>query len=312
MSKETVVKYAKVGGFARKLVPAKLRRAVATGAGKVRKQSPNILMVAGVGGIVGGVIMACKRTMTVNEITQPRLDEIKKLRERKEKDPESFAPKEYEQNIVAQHVALGIEVAKHYAVPALMIGLGIASIVGSNYILKNRLSAALVAYETIDKAFSEYRDRVREKLGEEEEYALRHDLDMKIDKVDEVDRTVYQSRGGANLSGYAKWFDESSTKYHNDPTLNRAFLVGVQQYYNEMLNIKGYVFLNDVYDALGLPKTRAGQIVGWMSEARGGADGYIDFGLYDHSNEANVMFVNGVEKQALLDFNVDGPILNRL
>ena len=77
---------------------------------------------------------------------------------------------------------------------------------------------------------------------------------------------------------------------------------------NDLLNLRGHVFLNEVYDALGIPRTSAGAVVGWV--LNGGGDNYIDFGIYDASVEKRRDFVNGRESSIFLDFNVDGVIYN--
>ena len=69
--------------------------------------------------------------------------------------------------------------------------------------------------------------------------------------------------------------------------------------------------MNEVYDMLGIPRTKAGQIVGWIyDEECPNGDNVIDFGIYE-SNKATRDFVNGYERTILLDFNVDGPILDK-
>ena len=78
---------------------------------------------------------------------------------------------------------------------------------------------------------------------------------------------------------------------------------------DDILHTKGHIFLNDVYEALGIPKTEAGQYVGWML---GNGNDYVDFGIYDMYKETNRDFVNGYEPVILLDFNVDGVISDKL
>jgi hypothetical protein len=68
------------------------------------------------------------------------------------------------------------------------------------------------------------------------------------------------------------------------------------------------VFLNEVYEGLGMERCQMGQHVGWLKAGRSRGDGFIDFGIYDIFDESKRAFVNGFEPVALLDFNVDGPI----
>ena len=60
---------------------------------------------------------------------------------------------------------------------------------------------------------------------------------------------------------------------------------------------------------LGIPKTKAGQVVGWVYDPEHPVgDNYVDFGLFDLDRERVRRFVNGDERNILLDFNVDGNI----
>lgn len=45
---------------------------------------------------------------------------------------------------------------------------------------------------------------------------------------------------------------------------NRFFIAGTQHLLNDRLAARGYVFLNEVLDALGIARTKAGQLVGWQ------------------------------------------------
>lgn len=110
-------------------------------------------------------------------------------------------------------------------------------------------------------------------------------------------------------SPYARFFDEECVMWSKDPELNKYYLLNQQNYANEKLRHQKYLFLNDVYDMLGMPRTKAGQVVGWVyKEDNPIGDNYIDFDIY---NSHNRDFINGVAGSAiLLDFNVDGCILD--
>ena len=110
-------------------------------------------------------------------------------------------------------------------------------------------------------------------------------------------------------SDYARFFDAASPCWQNDPEYNLMFLRAQQQYANDLLRAKGRLFLNDVYEMLGLEKSKAGQIVGWVYDRENpNGDNFVDFGIYDMSKERVRAFVNGYETNILLDFNVDGNI----
>ena len=111
-----------------------------------------------------------------------------------------------------------------------------------------------------------------------------------------------------NFSQYAKIFDDSCVGWTKDPEYNMHFLKSQQDYCNDKLKSKGHLFLNEVYDILGIPRTKAGALVGWVYDEKNPiGDNFVDFGLFDESNND---FINGFKNTAILDFNVDGDILN--
>lgn len=112
-------------------------------------------------------------------------------------------------------------------------------------------------------------------------------------------------------SEYARLFDDSCQGWSKDPEYNLSFLRTQERWANEVLRNKGYLFLNDVYDMLGIKRTKIGQIVGWIYDEKNPiGDNYIDFGIDEEDNtEIADMDDN---RCILLDFNVDGNILDRI
>lgn len=112
------------------------------------------------------------------------------------------------------------------------------------------------------------------------------------------------------VSDYARFFDESCKSWTKDPERNRVFLRQLEQYATDRLKACGYLFLNDVYEMLGIARTKVGQLVGWVYDANNPiGDNYVDFDIYSSYNDD---FVNGYKATALLDFNVDGVILDKI
>lgn len=121
-----------------------------------------------------------------------------------------------------------------------------------------------------------------------------------IDKEDKIE--------DHGLSIYARWFDDGCVGWTKDPEYNLAFLEAQQKYANNMLQTRGHIFLNEIYDLLGIPRTKAGAVMGWVDDKDHPGDiNYVDFGLY---SERNRDFINGFENTVLLDFNVNGNILD--
>ena len=192
----------------------------------------------------------------------------------------------------------------------------------SHNILRKRNVALAAAYTAVDKGFKEYRERVIERFGKEVDRELKYNI-----KAKEIEETVTDEKGNEkkvkttievadpNLpSPYSKFFDEACPEWHKNPEYNLMFLRGQQRWANDVLMGRGYLFLNEVYQALGIPETEAGQVVGWIYDPDNPdhkGDNYVDFNIYDLHREKSRDFVNGYERSILLDFNVDGEILHR-
>lgn len=122
-----------------------------------------------------------------------------------------------------------------------------------------------------------------------------------------------EKKTNTEVSRYARFFDESCSHWSKDAEYNLMFLRQQQLYANDVLKKRGHLFLNDVYDMLGMPRSKSGAIVGWVYDEKNPlGDNYVDFGIYNLNNEQNRSFVNGHERSILLDFNVDGNIFDRL
>jgi hypothetical protein len=199
-----------------------------------------------------------------------------------------------------------MEIVRLYT-PAVVLGtLSIAALTGSHIQLTRRNTALTAAYATVSAAYDNYRDRVRKEVGEDREMELYHSSSIekmmvsgKNEEVMVVDPNTW--------SPYARLFDETSMQYHKNAELNKLFVLAQQNYLNDVLRARGHVFLNEAYDALGLERSKAGAVVGWVIDTTG--DNYIDFGLY---SKESARFTNGLERCVVLDFNVDGIIFDKL
>lgn len=298
----------------------------------LKKRSPEILIVAGVVGTVASAVMACKATLKVEEIMAESNETIEKVHDARNldgqpsaKDPEKiieYSTDDERSDLTKVYIQTGLKLAKLYAPSVILGALSITSIIASHNIMRKRCADLAVAYGTLDQAFKAYRKRVADRFGEEVEKEIRYNI-----KAKEIDKTITDPETGEEktmketvkvmdgdpqkASPYAVEFNETNPNYCRDPEMSFAFLRAQQQYLNDLLRTKGHVFLNEVYDALGLPRTKAGAIVGWVYDSDTPVgDNYISFEMYEVNKEKVRNFINGVEPTILLDFNVDGIILD--
>ena len=289
---------------------------------KFKKHSPEILVVAGVVGTVASAVMACKATLKVNDIleeTKVEIEKVKTVVADETLSEEKYSEQDAKKDLAIIYAHTGIKFVKLYG-PSIILGtLSITGILASNNILRKRNIALAAAYKAIDTGFKEYRSRVVERFGEELDKELRYNVKAKEIKEKVVDekgkeKSVKKTINVADpnfYSDYARCYDDGCKGWVKDSEYNLMFLRNTQSFMNEKLRAQGYLFLNDVYDALGIPRSKAGQVVGWIyDEKNPNGDNFVDFGIYDLYKEGSRDFVNGYERTIWLDFNVDGPILD--
>lgn len=285
---------------------------------KLKKHSPEILVMAGIAGTVVSAVLACKATTKVAEIldeTKGTLDTIHEGMETGAINGQEYTTEDGKKDTVVVYAQTGMKLAKLYA-PAIILGtLSITSILASNNILRKRNVALGAAYAAIDKSFKEYRGRVIERFGEQVDTELKYgikakkfeeiEVDPETGKEKKVKKTVMVA--DPNLqSDYAVYFDSKSRNYETNPDYNRMFLKAQQAFANDKLQTRGHLFLNEVLDDLDLPRTPAGQIVGWTKD---GPDGYVNFRIVEVERETE----DGRHEPALLlDFNVEGNIWEKM
>lgn len=286
---------------------------------KLKKHSPEILVVAGVVGAVASAVIACKATTKVSRITEEAKNSIDTIHESAKSgvtpSGESYSEEDSKKDLALVYVQTGIKYTKLYA-PAVILGtLSVTSILASNNILRKRNVALGAAYAAIDKSFKEYRGRVIERFGEQVDHELKYNIkakkfeevetDPETGKQKKVKKTVMVT--DPNLqSDYAVYFDKKSRNYETNMDYNRMFLKAQQQFANDKLQARGHIFLNEVLDDLDLPRSPAGQIVGWTTD---GPDGYVNFRILEVERETE----DGHHEPALLlDFNVQGDIWSQM
>lgn len=246
------------------------------------KNADKICVVAGVVGVGVGTAVACKDTMAgIDDVNQAKVDIC-------EKDYGQAAKK----------------IAKVYWPSFLIIGGSLFLIIGGHLILVKRYAGLVVAYEGLNKSYKSYRGYICENYGKETDFAARHHKDgVSLSQTEiNVDEDIFIP--DRDLSDCAIFFgkDYSECISSDDPEEAYNFIRSQEEWANAVLQEQGYIFLQDIYDSLGVDKF-APDGVGWCA---GIGDNFVDFGIY---NVRNGRAVNGLEPVFLLDFNHDGYIL---
>lgn len=286
---------------------------------QIKKHSPEILVVAGVVGVVTSAVMACKATTKVQEIlddTKNQLDVVHSCMETGDVVGEPYSEEDGKKDLALIYVQTGLKFAKLYAPSVILGSLSIAGILTSNNILRKRNVALAAAYTAVDSSFKSYRGRVIERFGKQLDHELRYNI-----KAQEVQEVVTDENGKEetvtktvnvidpnDIGDYSRIYYEGNIGWTKNPEANLFFLKNQQRYANDKLKTRGYLFLNEVYESLGFAPTAVGAVAGWIyNEEEPTGDNFVDFGIYQ-----DIDFVNGHERSILLDFNCDGNILRYL
>lgn len=277
----------------------------------LKKHSPEILVITGVVGVVASAVLACKATTKLHTITDKAKKDIADIKE-------SALPEETsKKDLAVVYTKTGLDLVKLYGPSVTLGALSIGCILTSNGVLRKRNAAIVAAYTTVNSAFKDYRKRVVDRFGEDLDKELRFDI-----KTKEVEEKIIDEKGEEKVvkksvkvinedpSDFARLFDCGNRGWENNAEQNLWYLKRQQAWCNDVLKTKGYIFLNDVYELLGIPKTAVGHRYGWVyDEKNPKGDNYVDFGIYNvYKNRNNSTFLDGLEPVALLDFNVDGDI----
>lgn len=286
------------------------------GALAVKKHSPEILVCTGIVGVVTSAVMACKATRKLDPVLDAHRENAEAVHKKYKAEPNEHSEK---QELTKVYMRTGVEFVKLYGPSVTLGALSITSILASNNILRKRNLALAAAYTAIDTSFRQYRGRVVDRFGEQVDKELRIGAHQEKIEVVETDENGKEKKVKKNVtvvdnpmpSDYARYFCYGEARAAEPNADYNAFFLNAQQNLaNHMLITNGFLFLNDVYDMLGIDRSVAGQAVGWVYDknAQDHGDNYVDFGIQEvyrkKSDEPG-----DYEKVFLLDFNVDGGIL---
>ena len=296
----------------------------------IYKHMPQILMGAGVVTGAAALYETAKGTTQVDDIFAKKEAHLARI-DSCVVDGQTYTEDDKRNDILKAKAIMCVDLAKVYAPAAGLYAASMACFLGGHHMLAQRYAATAAALTATTKAFGGYRGNVREELGEEADWRFLHGI-----KAEELTKTTITDEKGEtkeitvvkrndigknpnDYSMYAKVFEKGNDYWQGESSYNMWFLKKVQNQMNDKLLARrnhehgGYLFLNEVYEALGFDATKAGAVVGWYIPAEGAADCddadyYVDFGLF--TKDGSYRFINGQEDSIILDFNVRGSIFD--
>lgn len=228
----------------------KIKQVFKAGDVLIKKHSPEILIGVGIAaGITAGIsaVMATPKALTL-------IEEEKRDR-RKEAMKNSIDGMVYEPEPITKLDMVELT-WKTYLPSVALAALSVVSIISSNRISSRRTAALAAAYSLSETAFSEYKDKVAETIGEKKagiiEEKVAQDQIKKIPMLpDEIEETGH---------GEFLFLDPKSGRYFRS---SKEFIDRVMVKLNSQLMNEMWVPLNDLYDELGIRTTELGRDLGW-------------------------------------------------
>ena len=285
---------------------------------KVEVYKPEIFLGIGLGLIGVGIVEACKSTFEAEEVIEPAIEDIYDIKE--DFKAEAITGDEYVKDLSTAYFRTFRGILKVYLKAGILIAGGTGCILYSHGIIRDDNLKLIAAYKLLDDGFTEYRKNVRADLGEEADNRYLHGLhkEKQIDlmKIGEDGEIVKEKVKNAEVlneyrtySPYSRFFDETSDAWSPSAEYNKTYILTQEKNANDKLRIRGWITLAEVYEMLGFDATEASLAVGWVL---GNGEDKVKFNIFDVNSEATRRFVNGYEPSILLDFNVDGIILDKL
>lgn len=211
------------------------------------KHSPEILTGIGIAGMITTTVLAVRATPKA-------LRQIEKFEECVLLEDEKITPID------------AIKVAWKPYIPAAVTGVfSVACLIGANSVNVRRNAALATAYKLSETAFSEYKSKVIETIGEKKEKVVRDEVaKSRVEKNPVSHGEVIITEKGNTLC-----YDAISGRYFKSDIDK---IRKVENILNKRLLSEDYVSLNDFYSELGLEYTKLGDELGWNV-----IDGLIEF-----------------------------------
>ena len=290
-----------------------------------KQYAPEIMIGASILTGAAALYFTVRGTMKIGEILDDHEERVEPIKEDmdalflKEETSEDEI-KSYKKELVKEYAKTTGKIALAYA-PAMGLAASSAILnISAHGIMRKRVATALAALESVSGAFEAYRQRVKDRYGEEVEREIltgKHTEKVAVEELDKKGNKKMVDKKmdfvDENLSPYARYFDNKNEEFfstlNNDGSgrmYNEEFLTSQETVADLRLRTNGYIFLNDVYKALGFEQTPEGQLVGWRNNTESG-DGCVKFNI-----TKVVEGINENDDVWLLDFNVDGVIFDKI
>jgi hypothetical protein len=294
----------------------RISRAIGAAKLALHANSPTLLVVGGVLAMGAAAVLACRATVKLEETLAPTVVELERIENNRKNAPQikgggAYGDEHAFNDRVVAYKAVAPELAKIYGLPVAMFFLGAAMAFKGNRIMQQRNAALAMAFTTLKKSFDTYRSRVVAEEGHEADQRYLNGSKNEMTTSNGVTRQT-ESRNWQESLGdpYNRVFsNETSDQWQNDLGANKLFVANQQRFAQQLLNRQGYIYLSDVYKALGIAESDTSRVCGWhITYTPDGTRNVpiVDFGIDKPIDDA---WKYNQHKAIFLEFNCQGLII---
>lgn len=291
-------------------------RAIGTARLALKAHAPTLMVVGGVASMGAAVVTASKQTLKIEEVLAPHTALLERIQEGHNQpmlDGSSYTPEKARSDRFKVYTRVGYDMTKLYAVPGVLFIGGACLVFGGHRIMLKRNATLAVAFTTLQKAYDKYRENTARAMGPEFDAAMlkgfvnKEVVDPETGKTEVISALDWDAESS---DPYNRVFEQGeSTMWRPDLGINKDFLEVQQQYCQQRLNGRGYLYLFEVYESLGFEPSPISRVVGWKVERL--PDGsknipMVDFGLNKRLADD---YKYSAEHAIYLDFNCQGLIV---
>ena len=288
-----------------------------------KKHAPEILIGSGIVGYGVTIVSACKGTIKTQEALERRDEAI-------EYYEANYAGAEKDQEIKQAKIDARKKIVKAYLPTATMALASTACVLGGYGIVNGRFVATAAAYKALETGFDQYRSNVIDEFGKDVDWRMRNNIKpedlaaarAEQDQNREVDadnkrKKLWKKRPRTDYEHiYSEIFDKESDRWRRSWTPDQVwdYLKFTEDELNDKLQLQKHLFLNEVYDRLGMRRTAQGAVVGWII-TQTHPNSKVDFGLKDMPEDAVRAFMSETYNDNIwirLNFHPDGIIYNMI
>ena len=300
-------------------LPGALTRTFARQIVLVQKHAPTILWAGGVACGIGATVSACRSTLRLEPIINQLEVNLKRSNLMHKDRPQEYSAVSRNKDRLYFYGEACVGIAKLYA-PAIILGsASIVMLASGQSILVKRNAGLTAAYATLLAGFDDYRSRVVAEYGEEKDREFRYGSEERTIVEDTNTGPVkkrIRTAGAGRHKDYVRLFGPGNPSWGNIETSDVFFLSSQQDWLNDKLHARGHLFLNEAYDHLNFERTPAGAVTGWIYDPRNPerqGDGEVDFGCFAEGDPLRFLQdMVGEDGSIIIDFNVDGPIWDKI